>query len=44
MAVDAEGRHAGAAHGWKFQYAVRDSTLENVTVFDVEPLSEHLEL
>lgn len=38
-AVRGRGEHAGAAHGWRFEYAVRNAQLGKVTVFPVDPLS-----
>lgn len=39
VAVNAQGMHAAAAHGWHFQYAVRSAQQEGVQVIDVQPLS-----
>ncbi len=38
VAVNAAGQHGAAAHGWSFEYAVRDPSMEDVTVYKVEPL------
>ncbi len=32
------GEHAGAAHGWQFEYAVRSAQMDAVTVYRVDPL------
>ncbi len=37
FAVSADGRHAGAAHGWTFQYTVRKAGDAQATVFTVAP-------
>lgn len=39
FAVDKEGSHGGACHGWDFQYAFRDGRSEAVEVVEVKPLS-----
>ncbi len=39
IAVDASGKHAAAAAGWKFEYAVRDSAGNTTQVHAVEPIS-----
>ncbi|XP_077235369.1 N-terminal nucleophile aminohydrolases (Ntn hydrolases) superfamily protein isoform X2 [Tasmannia lanceolata] len=37
FAVDKNGVHAGACHGWTFQYSVRSSNMEDVQVFTLFP-------
>jgi N4-(beta-N-acetylglucosaminyl)-L-asparaginase len=37
FAVNKKGEHAGACHGWTFQYSVRNSTMNDVEVFTVLP-------
>ncbi|XP_058085844.1 probable isoaspartyl peptidase/L-asparaginase 3 isoform X2 [Magnolia sinica] len=37
FAVDKNGIHAGACHGWTFQYSVRSSDMKDVQVFKVLP-------
>ncbi|WOL10208.1 putative isoaspartyl peptidase/L-asparaginase 3 isoform X1 [Canna indica] len=37
FALDKDGVHAGACHGWMFQYSVRNSTMKDVQVFTVVP-------
>ncbi|XP_010258812.1 PREDICTED: probable isoaspartyl peptidase/L-asparaginase 3 isoform X2 [Nelumbo nucifera] len=37
FAVDKNGLHAGACHGWTFQYSVRSPGMEDVKVFTVLP-------
>ncbi|XP_030532871.1 probable isoaspartyl peptidase/L-asparaginase 3 isoform X4 [Rhodamnia argentea] len=37
FAVNKEGEHAGACHGWTFQYSVRSMEMEEVEVFTVRP-------
>ncbi|KAF9603161.1 hypothetical protein IFM89_034494 [Coptis chinensis] len=37
FAVDKTGIHAGACHGWTFQYSVRSPGMEDVEVFTVLP-------
>lgn len=37
FAVDKKGVHAGACHGWTFQYSVRSPDTEDVEVFTVLP-------
>ena len=39
VTVNARGEHAGAAHGWRFEYAVRDARMQKVTVFKVDPIA-----
>lgn len=39
IAVDASGRHAAAAAGWKFEYAVRNSSNNATQVHAVEPIT-----
>lgn len=39
IAVDASGKHAAAAAGWKFEYAVRDSSSNTTQVHTVQPIS-----
>ncbi|KAJ9552102.1 hypothetical protein OSB04_016147 [Centaurea solstitialis] len=38
FAVDKNGVHAGACHGWTFQYSVRSPTMDDVEVFSVYPV------
>ncbi|CAK9135128.1 unnamed protein product [Ilex paraguariensis] len=37
FAVNKKGMHAGACHGWTFQYSVRGPVMEDVVVFTVLP-------
>ncbi|XP_020579232.1 probable isoaspartyl peptidase/L-asparaginase 3 isoform X4 [Phalaenopsis equestris] len=37
FALNKNGVHAGACHGWTFQYSVRTSSMKEVEVFTVEP-------
>ncbi|NP_001146491.2 Probable isoaspartyl peptidase/L-asparaginase 3 precursor [Zea mays] len=37
FAVNKEGVHAGACHGWTFQYSVRNSSMQDVEVITVYP-------
>ncbi|KAL7108528.1 hypothetical protein ACP275_06G118100 [Erythranthe tilingii] len=37
FAVDKNGVHAGACHGWTFQYSVRTPDLDDVAVYTVTP-------
>ena len=37
FAVNKEGEHAGACHGWTFQYSVRNSSMQDVEVITVYP-------
>ncbi|XP_019058623.1 PREDICTED: probable isoaspartyl peptidase/L-asparaginase 3 isoform X2 [Tarenaya hassleriana] len=37
VAVNKNGSHAGACHGWTFQYSVRDPDMDDVQVFTVLP-------
>ena len=39
FAVDKNGNHAGACHGWTFQYTFQNSKLESPQVVTVEPLN-----
>lgn len=32
------GEHGAAAHGWTFEYSVRDTSMTEVTVFKVSPM------
>ena len=32
------GKHGAAAHGWTFEYSVRDTSMTEVTVFKVSPI------
>ncbi|KAJ0970627.1 hypothetical protein J5N97_018586 [Dioscorea zingiberensis] len=36
-----DGIHAGACHGWTFQYSVRTPSMEDVEVFTVEPVDNN---
>ncbi|KAJ9539761.1 hypothetical protein OSB04_026267 [Centaurea solstitialis] len=38
FAVDKNGVHAGACHGWTFQYSVRSPSMDDVEVFTVYPV------
>ena len=42
IAVDAQGKHAAAAAGWKFEYAVRGNTTNATEVHNVEPLKHNI--
>ncbi|KAH6809945.1 N-terminal nucleophile aminohydrolases superfamily protein [Perilla frutescens var. frutescens] len=37
FAVDKNGTHAGACHGWTFQYSVRSPDMADVAVYTVNP-------
>ncbi|XP_018676181.2 probable isoaspartyl peptidase/L-asparaginase 3 isoform X2 [Musa acuminata AAA Group] len=37
FALNKNGVHAGACHGWTFQYSVRNSSMKDVEVFTVVP-------
>ena len=37
FAVNKKGVHAGACHGWTFQYSVRNSSMHDVEVITVYP-------
>lgn len=37
FAVNKDGVHAGACHGWTFQYSVRSPGMDDVEVFAVLP-------
>lgn len=37
FAVSKDGIHAGACHGWTFQYSVRSPEMDDVEVFTVRP-------
>ncbi|CAN6268785.1 unnamed protein product [Urochloa humidicola] len=37
FAVNKKGEHAGACHGWTFQYSVRNSSMHDVEVITVYP-------
>lgn len=37
FAVNKKGEHAGACHGWTFQYSVRTEGMNDVEVFTVMP-------
>ncbi|XP_057776777.1 probable isoaspartyl peptidase/L-asparaginase 3 isoform X2 [Salvia miltiorrhiza] len=37
FAVDKNGTHAGACHGWTFQYSVRSPHMADVVVYTVKP-------
>ncbi|KAJ9678803.1 hypothetical protein PVL29_020869 [Vitis rotundifolia] len=37
FAINKNGLHAGACHGWTFQYSVRSPEMEDVEVFTVFP-------
>jgi len=39
FAVDKAGNHAGACHGWTFQYAFQDSTLNAPQIVTVQPVN-----
>lgn len=38
VALDPQGQHGAAAHGWHFQYAVQDREGVSVQVIDVDPV------
>lgn len=38
FAVDKNGIHAGACHGWTFQYSVRSPDIADVLVYTVNPV------
>ena len=37
FAVSEDGIHAGACHGWTFQYSVRLPNMDDVEVFTITP-------
>ncbi|KAM3388987.1 hypothetical protein ACQJBY_011244 [Aegilops geniculata] len=37
FALNKKGVHAGACHGWTFQYSVRNSSMQDVEVITVTP-------
>ncbi|EFH38796.1 predicted protein, partial [Arabidopsis lyrata subsp. lyrata] len=37
VAVDKNGSHSGACHGWTFQYSVQNPDMDDVQVFTVLP-------
>nr|XP_010919666.1 LOW QUALITY PROTEIN: probable isoaspartyl peptidase/L-asparaginase 3 [Elaeis guineensis] len=37
FALSKSGKHAGACHGWTFQYSVRNPSMEDVEIFTVVP-------
>jgi N4-(beta-N-acetylglucosaminyl)-L-asparaginase len=37
FAINKNGVHAGACHGWTFQYSVRSPEMDDVEVFTVLP-------
>ena len=37
VTVNRRGEHAGAAYGWQFEYAVRDGSMQDVTVVKIDP-------
>lgn len=37
VAINKNGVHAGACHGWTFQYSVRSPDMDDVKVFTVLP-------
>ncbi|XP_052150802.1 probable isoaspartyl peptidase/L-asparaginase 3 isoform X1 [Oryza glaberrima] len=37
FAINKKGVHAGACHGWTFQYSVRNSSMQDVEVITVSP-------
>ncbi|KAF5454460.1 hypothetical protein F2P56_024123 [Juglans regia] len=37
FAINKNGKHAGACHGWTFQYSVRSQEMDDVEVFTVLP-------
>lgn len=39
FAVDKAGNHAGASHGWIFQYAVQTNGVKEPKIITVQPLS-----
>lgn len=39
FAVDKAGNHAGACHGWTFQYAFQDNTLNAPQIVTVQPVN-----
>lgn len=38
LAVDRDGRHAAACHGWTFTYAVRSVNMDTVRLYEVQSL------
>lgn len=39
FAIDKEGNHAGACHGWTFQYSIRNNSLSEPYVITIQPIS-----
>lgn len=39
FAIGKAGNHAGACHGWTFQYSIRNSSLPAPHIFTVHPIS-----
>lgn len=37
FAINKKGVHAGACHGWTFQYSVRNPEMDDVKVYTVLP-------
>lgn len=40
FAIDKAGNHAGACHGWTFQYSIMNSSLSKPYVVTVHPLDD----
>ena len=38
VTLSKRGEHGAAAHGWTFEYSVRDSSMSAVSVFKVDPI------
>ena len=39
FAIDKEGNHAGACHGWTFQYSIQNNSLSKPHIVAVQPIS-----
>lgn len=37
FAINRKGVHAGACHGWTFQYSVRTPEMDDIEIFTVVP-------
>ena len=41
FALRKDGIHAGACHGWTFQYSVRTPSMADVEIFTIEPVNNN---
>ena len=45
FAVDKAGNHAGACHGWTFQYSFQDKQVKEIQTVTVQPIElKHVQL